>query len=707
MLLSQEVFTPDDRKSTSSLSVHKKGLCKSVTFKETPETNQLPPSSKRCHESGGKSSFKEKSGRSPPLRSYILDTEPETLQGHIENTSNNFVAADKNWVTSSSDSVPLSDNEKILGDDVGKEENKACSRTQDDQDWTLNNAEIVACSGPGKHVPIISTCNEEHSDPAKEDSFVSDKKELAVKEMEIPHIDIVVKVEHSSDHNSEKAFTKDGQDVSTAKVKDILESEECSSVNKSDNSPSEKWHWLQLFEEEFPRRSPRLRSTPNFGSQTVLSQDSSYALHTQKTKPSRSKQSTRARKESTSHTGEKIIKCNTVESNLCDNLAEEGMTKDFVFPRPSSEQIKTGGPLNVTVDFSLPDKEFAKLKLAKIKGALPVERINRAAANDQSKKTTTRHDDVMNSNDNILLESKREEEMKENCCYPLTKSASSVLACSAQMDTNSAKSTDENRTNIAQVLSTSLNLECNNQSECAVNNSPLSFKHQQFDVQFQKEPINSCNNSFSPKKQSQEDMTTQKAFVCETDVESSAPKNSCVRTVTTAAEVHDVHQTVVEQHVLCDEHDKLGNKSSANIDERLLDNNVLLQCGSGQPQKVNKFPNERDSFHQCPETVTDDMDKTSISTLAFEANNLVIQKSPEQQYNRKEFNLTEEKSSPPNPEPSIGDQATPHGKMKEPLEKSQLSCMMSPQDRSELSPVLMMACFQVSYYFLYKYTCRL
>ncbi|KAJ7362061.1 hypothetical protein OS493_013150 [Desmophyllum pertusum] len=32
--------------------------------------------------------------------------------------------------------------------------------------------------------------------------------------------------------------------------------------------------------------------------------------------------------------------------------------------------------------------------------------------------------------------------------------------------------------------------------------------------------------------------------------------------------------------------------------------------------------------------------------------------------------------------------------MKEPLESSQFSCMVSPADRSELSPVLMMACFQ-------------
>ena len=32
-------------------------------------------------------------------------------------------------------------------------------------------------------------------------------------------------------------------------------------------------HWLHLFEEEFPRRSPRLQSTPSFGRKAVASED--------------------------------------------------------------------------------------------------------------------------------------------------------------------------------------------------------------------------------------------------------------------------------------------------------------------------------------------------------------------------------------------------------------------------------------------------
>ncbi|KAL9956341.1 hypothetical protein ACROYT_G037806 [Oculina patagonica] len=481
------------------------------------------------------------------------------------------------------------------------------------------------------------------------------KRELAAKEMEIPGVDSVVEDKHSSDHNSEKVSTKKGLDESTVKAGGIVENEDvgrCSSRQENDNSPSENWHWLQLFEEEFPRRSPRLRSTPNFGSQTVLSQDNSHVVHSQKTKPARSKQA-RAKKESTSHSEDtcKITKYNTVESSLCDNLAEEGMTKDFVFPKPSSEQIKSSGSLGVVVDFSLPDKEFAKLKLAKIKGALPVERTNRVVGNDKSGKATGEHVGMMNGH-NILSDSKGEEGIKEGCCYPLSKSASSVLAGSARVENHSALITEENRTDEVQVLSTSVNLKCNKQSECAMNESPSSFKQKQFDL----------------------DVT---------------------------AEVYDVQQTSdierkcrlspgdCEKHVLCDEHEKIFIKSGFENDERLLDND---ESDSRGPQKMNEFSKERDSDHQCQKT--NDMNETSGETFLTLKGDKGIPKSPEQQYNQREFNLSEGESSPFYPEPSIGDQATPHGKMKEPLETSQLSCMTSPEERSELSPVLMMACLQ-------------
>ena len=714
MLLSQEVFSPDDRKS-GSLSVHKKGLGKSVTFKDTVDTNQLPPSSKGCHENEGHSGFKEKSRRSPIMGSCILETEPEgdvkVLRDDIENSSKKFVAADKNQVMTSSDSI-LSDNEKICAVDVVNEEHKDCSRTHYDQDWVLNKGQIGGCSDLSRDIPGISTCSKEHSDSADEVSFASNKPELVGKEMEISDIDAVVEDKQSSNHNSEKASTKEDLDESTVEVKDISENEECSSVHRSDNSPLENWQWLQLFEEEFPRRSPRLRSTPNFGSQTAYSQDNSHVMHPQKTKSVRSKQF-RAKKESISHSGDKIIKCKIVEATLHDdNLDEERMTKDFVFPRPSSEQKKNG----VIVDFSLPDKEFAKLKLEKIKGALPVERINRDVANDKLKKTATKHHGMKNSSDDNLIESKSKEDMTEACCFPSTTSASSVLACSAQVGTDSPKNAEENRASEEQYPSTFANADYNKQSESIVNNSPFNFEHQQSDLQLQKEPVKCCKDSFSPKQQSEEDMSSKKTSLCQANVESNNQNNSYAETCC-PIEVHDVQKSEdsakklrpsnCEQCVLSDEGNKLDNKSSSDIKERLLDNNAFLQCCTAGSQKVNEFLTEKESYLQWPETVTDGAHKTCSTMLPFEANNLDIQKSPEQQFNHKEFNLTEGKPSPSYPEPSVGDQATPHGKMREPLESSQLSCMTSPEHQSDCSPVVMMACLQVNCFLLIKFMCGL
>lgn len=710
LLLSQEVFSPDDRKS-GSLSAHKKGLGKSVTFKDTVDTNQLPPSNKGCHGNEGHSGFKEKLRRSSLTESCILETEPEAdvniLQDDIENASNKFVAADKNQVITSSDSILFND-EKICAVDMVNEEHKDCSRTQDDQDWLLNKAEIQGCSDLSRDIPVLSTCSKEHSYSDDAVSFASSKTELVGKEMEISDIDTVVEDKQSSKHNSEKASSKEGLDESTVKVKDIPENEEWSAVHKSDNSPLENWKWLQLFEEEFPRRSPRLRSTPNFGSQTAHSQDNSHVLHPQKTKSVRSKQF-RVKKESTLHSGDKIIKCKMVEPILHDNLNEERITKDFVFPRPSSEKIKNG----VIVDFSLPDKEFAKLKLEKIKGALPVERINRDVANDKSKKKATEHDGMMNSSDDNLIESKSKEDMTEACCFPSSTSASSVLACSAQVGTDSPKKGEENRANEEQVPSAFVNLDYNKHSECTVNNSPFNFEHQQFDLQLQKEPVKCCKDSFSPKQQSEEDMTSEKTSLCQADIESSNQNNSYAETFR-PIEVDDIQQSEdsekklrpgnCEQHALCDEHNKLDNKSSSDIEERLLDNNVFLQCCTTGPQKVNEFLNEKECYLYCPEAVTVDTHKTCSTMLPFEANKLDIQRSPEQQFNHKEFNLTEGKPSPSYPEPSIGDQATPHGKMREPLESSQLSCMTSLEHQSERSPLLMMACLQVNCFLLIKFT---
>ena len=682
--LSEEVFSPDARKS-SPLSHHKKRLCKSVTFKDTVDTNRQVCFEKGCNENEQSSRCKEKCRRrSAPTGG---ETEPEAdvkaLQGYTESNCHNFIAADKNWVNSFSDSPLLSEKEKIPDIDAVRAEHKDCSRTEDGQECTVNNAGIVGCCGLTTDIPIM-TSYQEHSD--------SSKQVIAAEEMGNPGIDTTFMEDiHFPGHKSEGNLGKEGlvplQSKVSVKAKVSFEKEDahrCSSAQESDNVSPQNWHWLRLFEEEFPRRSPRLQSTPNFGNQTVVSQDNSQP---RKTKRARSKHS-RTKKENPSCSKDKITTMS--ETSSCTNSTEEITTQDFVFPRPSSEQTNNGGFLNAIVDFSLPDNEFAKLKLAKIKGALPVGRIDRVS-NDKSEKATNEHD--------TLAESKCEEEMKEDCSHLLTKPANFVLACSMQVEANSAENRSEgNGTNKSQALSTSINFECNQQSESSVNNLMLSSEHQQHHLLLQKEPVKSCN--VSSKVQPLENMAKQTDYLPKTDVEPGHNSSSCVETCFVTAVADNVPHNITietknklstgdyEQHDLYTEQGKLDYKSASDNNERLL-----VQCDSRRPQEINKFSNERDSNFDCLKT--NDMFKTCGTEFPLEAD-IGIKYTAEQIYDQRElFDLTEKRSSPSSHEPRIGDQATPHGKMKEPQETSQLSCMTSPEDQFELSPLLMMACLQV------------
>ena len=702
-----EVFSPDVRKS-SLLSCHKKHLCKSVTFKDTVDTSGQVE--KSCNEAEESSRPKERCRRkSAPTGEETKPqlTYTELLQGCSESKCHSSITADKNSVNLFNDSPLLSiKKERILDIGVAGAEHKDCSRTEDGEDSTVNKADIVGHSGLAVDVPIMTT-SQEHSDTAKEI--------IVAEDMENPGIHVnTTNMEdiHYPDHKSEDILSKEGL-VSLNGKDSVMEKNSfkkddahlCSSVQESENVSPQNWRWLHLFEEEFPRRSPRLLSIPNFGSQTVVFQNNSEPRKTKRAKSKRSK----TKKEIPPCSKDKIpvTKCNVSDTSSGNNLAEVITAEDFVFPRPSLEQTKNGGFLSAIVDFSLPDNEFAKLKLAKIKGSLPVERIYTCrVANSKSDKVTEEHD--------ILAESKCEEEMKEGCSHSLTKSASSTPACSMQVEANSAENTLEGKRTIkSQVLSTPVTLECSKQSECTVNNFPSSSElHQQHDILLQIEPVKNCN--VLPKVQPLENMARQSDVASEADVESghnsSQPETCYVKAVhqTIRIEKKNILSTDVhEQHDLCNEQGKQDDKSTSDKNEGLLIN--TLQCDSRRAQEINKFLNEGDSNFDSSKT--DNFHKTCDTEFPLEVNK-GIQRTPEHLHvndQRELFDLTEKTSSPSNHGPKIGDQATPHGKMMEPLETSQLSCMTSPEDQSELSPVLMMACLQVClmYYSSQIFSCHI
>ena len=718
--------SPGDTKS-SPHSAHKKGLlvCKSVTFKDTVETDldQQPLYEKKYNKSGRGVASKEKSKRrSAPVGSCNPDVD-DMSHDHVESNSYiNSVEADKQRLISSRDSFVLCDNVKLPEVDEVVSEQKDCSKSEDDQD---HNAKTAACSGVDKDVTQISSCNKENSDSVKDICFVNNEKESTATVVEHSSIETVVHNRNSLNCNSDVFTNEDIQEclpkgeAAAEKSKDAPKKKDassCFSVHDSGGSLSENKHWLHLFEEEFPRRSPRLQSTPRFRRQAVVSEDY-YVMQPKKTKSARSKQC-RLKKEVTAHSRNKTVKCSTKHTTLCDHLPEKSMPKGFVFPRPFSEQTKPGGPLGVVVDFSLPDKEFAKLKLAKIKGALPADRISREV-NDKTAQTVKEHDSTIKRSKG-LLES-RCSEIEEDCSHHLTKPS---LTCSVkfvseiksnELETVSAAETLEGKSvsQMPQSISTSQTLRCekhSEHSECSANNSSSSLKHQ-LDPQMKKEQIEYGEGDFSTKESLQQDlgMVIQAFAPCQVNEESAHEKYIGHETSAAAHSTGDnqliddveekteLNSDICEEHVQCDENDKQENQNALGYSEKASDNNNYspLQCGSGGPGLWKEIQNEREpnDIYNCPKT--DDLKETSAGTFSFEVNE-DIHGSPEQHYDQGMlFNSAEQKSSLPSREPSVGDQATPHGKMAEPLENSQLSCMTSLEDQSELTPMLMMACLQV------------
>ena len=223
-------------------------------------------------------------------------------------------------------------------------------------------------------------------------------------------------------------------------------------------------HWLHLFEEPFPRRSPRIRKRPNYTetfhshsftesqdsffsdkqflecsptkskkhrfpfdnkvtnlvdnseysstvctSNTVnLTQDECLDTNQKKlvnkpegdSKPDRLGISGNSRavnynshkKLGKKRKGRPSDSCKSkkrLDSVAAENSAppdlltrsESNNASECSFPKPTQDFTKPGGPLSIIVDFSLPDKEFAKLKLQKIKNS------NMKVKGDNSKST--------------------------------------------------------------------------------------------------------------------------------------------------------------------------------------------------------------------------------------------------------------------------------------------------------------------------------
>ena len=736
ILLSQEEDNSPNVKRPSCFSAHKKGHCKTVTFKETVYTDHRQLFSEKYQNESVAvyvSGSKITSGRKPAsIGSCTQQDKPKchvnTLWSDVERDNKNPDTLDRNATISANDSRVLSDDKKNVDDNVvtAEKQDNHCNQTQE-----LEDQAIKICQA--EDVSALSTRSQEIEDLCHEDCFDNSESKCTAKK---------IKDQNSPNITQESLDLLKGT-ISLNKT-DGYQNKETNELHvspvsqKLKNAPSENWHWVQLFEEDFPRRSPRLRSMPNFGSQGVTSQDGNV------TQPKKSKaKKSRTQKDNAQSSGDEMLKSNMADTALHDGLSEERIGDGLVFPRPSLEYTKPGGPLGVVVDFALPDKEFVKLKLAKIKSALSAERANKEVndkvggtaekavneiegesklpdsklMNEQQKDNAeeTKKQHVEAERDFKLPYSKTGQETKQECSVLLTQSSSSLQACSVDSNTEfkskeretfSSTSTiiEENRTDIVTELSSAVSLECFKQSGCHETGS-FSLGHKQLDLQSQ--TIATENEHIacvSPSQQLQEDKGKETCALCL--MEPSHCNCSKSEIVNGTSLVHDNpqadgfkkkngHSPVNERDQPCSECNRTVNQAGVVNIDGVQDKIVQVKNNSATGiYDRTEFPNQKESNDATLKTSL--INKTGSPAISFDSAAEVILSNPEKRNNQEElFGLAEGTSSPPDPEPRVGDQGTPYGKMKEPLEISQVSCMMALEDHLDFSPVLMTACLQV------------
>ena len=731
-----------------------------MTFKETVDIGEQPLSENRCKSIGQSDSNKASTRMFAPLGSCTLLNESKCNKKEcdVQSDNNTFIAADNNMVIIPTGSLISSDNVKILDGNVGfADQGKDCFPIQQGECQTGSND---LCDSE-RDVSNLPSCNKEcfNSDLTQdlkrlkliEGGFTNSQKEYNAKKVENSSKETICDNRNSLEHNSEDNNSRERLGVPKNKMtlseESGLDGKEqagnSSSMTENDHLFSENHHWMWLFEEEFPRRSLRIRSTPDLRSKALVCQHNSVKQPIRKAKPIRTKQS-RTKKYIPS-SGDRTVKSDN-EDNLTHgtkrSLLKEKASGDFVFPRPTLEQTKNCGPLAVVVDFSLPDKEFAKLKLAKIKGTLSTERGSKELKNNNvaeksivrhvselegdaklpdakwtkkagsvdAEKTAQEHTSQMEEdsewtynevNDqrekqlelntsetegvSKLPDSKCGQQTKEDCSFALNAAQFVSKLKSREVGNISSVNTLEGNGS-EKVKEQSSTVECNKESESTGwSHSSFKLEQKQVDVQLQSTGAKSHEACIFPKEQSQ--------------------KHTCIETCTLCQ--------FESSHCNCSDFQTVSGSCTSSIDNawQTDDIEMINKCGPDycKGQSTSSISNKQD--HQSGLLKNGGLsDKYALSKHSTPEKKKEIeflnQGDSEQQNVQEELsNVTQEKSSSPicNPEPSLGDQATPYGKMKEPLESSQLSHIMSPEESKELSPTLMTACLQVliSLYVLY------
>ena len=681
-----QAFNSTDVIKTGCLSAYKEGLDKNVSFEETfdkemcPGNTQWNRSTSSCKTDVKSRSCKKQASKESVKSLSKSGSNGVTTQFEGETDGRNVGSPKKKEIQFTNESLVLQDDERIVDEGASHE----CEA-------------LVFRSNVVEGLSDLSKCEEGTFALANKDVGSVEKGSCA-KEVD----DLSNKTANKGRGNRNSQDTKnvnllEGSCTLNKKGNGFQEREPDNvsmlRENANDSSSFENCHWLKLFEEEFPRRSPRFQSTPNFRCRDDICHISRVTLGS-KTKPPKTKR-LRAEKE---HKKEKIKGSPNINKNLSvlDGTYGKRNVDDFVFPKPGLELTKPGGPLGIVVDFSLPDDEFVKLKLAKIKSALLAKRKKKIVSDGKEMaltpvqesgkicKVTDEKCANKEKNSNIYeqkeqhqtvetvseLPSAKHERWSSNKQNSVPETQDSIFSPADMVgfdDVIKSKDVDMvSSANAAEKVKTAMTEVVPMTATC------VQHPRQSFLLQ-NTTSNNTCTKAHSsPKQKPSEGDSTKKIMPCQ-----AVSNDKCLQSLLKTDDFENLKGISFENETLkeCNKEDEAGNSEASAV-------NIHLQKTTTSDNVDEEFLNQKESAVGLNFSL-DSGDQTTSRNVC------------EEELHRFSTNALSPATN--HTGPKLGDQVTPHGKMNEPLESSQLpyTCMESAGEPTDGAPVDMTVCLQV------------
>ncbi|XP_067043407.1 partner and localizer of BRCA2-like isoform X2 [Acropora muricata] len=681
-----QAFNSTDVIKTGCLSAHKGGLGKNVSFEETfskemcPGNTQWNRSTSSCKTDVKSRSCKKQASKESLKSQSKSGSNGVTMQFEGETDGRNVDSPKKKEIQFTNESLVLQDDERIVDEGANHE----CEA-------------LVFRSNVVEGLSDLSKCEEGIFALANKDVGSVERGSCAKEVDDLSNKNANNKGRRNRNSQDTKNVNLLEDSCTLNKKGNGFQEREPDNVsmlreNASDSSSFENCHWLKLFEEEFPRRSPRFQSTPNFRCRDDTCHIS-RVTPVSKTKPSKTKR-LRAEKE---HKKEKIKGTPNIKKNLSvlDGTYGKRSVDDFVFPKPGLELTKPGGPLGIVVDFSLPDDAFVKLKLAKIKSALLVERKKKIVSDGKEMaltpvqesgkicKVTDEKCANKEKNSNIYeqkkqhqtvetvseLPSAKHERWSSNKQNSVPETQDSIFSPADMLgfdDGIKSKDVDMvSSANAAEKVKTAMT-EVVPMTATYVQHPRQSFLLQNTTTN------DKCTKAHSsPKQKPSEGDSTKKIMPCQ-----AVSDDKCLQSLLKTDDFENAKEISFENETLKEwnKEDEAGNNEASAV-------NIHLQKTTTSDNVDEEFLNQKESAVGLNFSLDSGDQATSRNVC-------------EEELHR--FSINALSPATNHTGPRLGDQVTPHGKMNEPLESSQLpyTCMESAGEPTDGAPVDMTACLQ-------------